>query len=238
MSNTARLATIPIYDGLDPCPYLPGQVARLPLHYPLRRLSGAEFDLLLADGYRRLGDLVYRASCPRCQACEPLRVLVDEFQPNRAQRRAARRGHEALTVEMARCHVDPQRLELYNAHKRGRNLDRGEGPIDAEGYRSFLVDTCCDSFELRFFAEGRLIGVAVADRGEKALSAVYCYFDPALAHLSPGTFSILRQIELCRQWGLTYLYLGYYIAPSCPMTYKAAFRPHERLQDGQWVRHE
>jgi arginyl-tRNA--protein-N-Asp/Glu arginylyltransferase len=32
--------------------------------------------------------------------------------------------------------------------------------------------------------------------------------------------------------------LGYYIEQRCPMTYKAAFRPHERLKNGQWVRYE
>jgi arginine-tRNA-protein transferase len=236
MSTPQEIPTVVAYDQLDPCPYLDGRTARLPLHYPLRHLSGRELDEHLAAGYRRLGNMVYRTTCPECRACEAIRVLVADFRPNRSQRRAWRRAGESLSVQLGPCRVDAHRVWLYNAHKRGRGLDHGEGPITAGDYRSFLVETCCESFELRYFAGGRLVGAAVADRGEQALSAVYCYFDPAVGHLSPGTFSILQQLELCRFWGLKYLYLGYYIAEPCRMTYKAQFRPHERLMDGEWVR--
>jgi arginine-tRNA-protein transferase len=238
MSTPQESSAIVLYDGLDPCPYLPGRTARWPLEYPLRDFSGGEFDQRLAAGYRRTGDMVYRVTCPECQACQAIRVLVDEFRPNRSQRRTWRTAQEALTVELGPCHVDDCRVQLYNAHKRGRGLDHGEGPITAEGYRAFLVESCCDSFEVRYSAAGRLVGVAVADRGEQSLSAVYCYFDPQVSHLGIGTFSILHHVELCRAWELKYLYLGYYIAQPCRMTYKAQFRPHERLIAGTWVRYD
>jgi arginine-tRNA-protein transferase len=77
--------------------------------------------------------------------------------------------------------------------------------------------------------------VALVDRAEDALSAVYCYYDPTYGSLSLGTYSILKQIELCRSWGLRYLYLGLYIAGSEHMRYKARFLPHERLLDGRWT---
>ena len=238
MSTPQELPTLVAYDELDPCPYLAGRTARLPLQYPLRRMSGRDLDERLAAGYRRLGDMVYRTACPECQACEAIRVLVQEFRPNRSQRRVWRKGQESLTVQLGPCRVDARRVGLYNGHKQDRGLDHGEGPISAEGYRAFLVETCCDSFELRYLAEGRLAGLAVADRGEQSLSAVYCYFDPEFSGLSPGTFSVLQQIDLCRVWGLKYLYLGYYIAEPCRMTYKATFRPHERLAGDRWLRHD
>src|SRR2546422_9390030 len=100
MSTTHELLTVVAYDDLDPCPYLAGQTARLPLEYPLRRLSGTELDEKLAAGYRRIGDLVYRVTCPDCQACEPIRVLVDEFRPSRTQRRVWQRGQAAFHVEL------------------------------------------------------------------------------------------------------------------------------------------
>src|SRR6185503_8387340 len=128
MSTSQELPTVVAYDELDPCPYLPGRTARLPLQYPLRPLSGPEFDERLAAGYRRTGDLVYRTTCPECRACEAIRVLVEEFRPNRTQRRAWRKGRESLTVELGPCRVDAQRVQLYNAHKQSRGLDHGEGP--------------------------------------------------------------------------------------------------------------
>ena len=115
-------------------------------------------------------------------------------------------------------------------------LGSGRAPIDFDGYREFLVLSSCETFELRYYLESELIGVALVDRSENALSAVYCYYDPSFGRLGLGTYSILKQLELCREWGLEYLYLGLYIEGSEHMRYKARFLPHERLLDGNWVR--
>jgi arginine-tRNA-protein transferase len=202
---------------------------------PLRNLSRRELDQRLAVGDRRQGRLLYRPSCPGCHACVPLRVDVTRFEPSRSQRRALRRGDETISVEQGPLEGSPERLRLYNRHKKLRGLGTDDHETDAETYGLVLGDSCCESFELRYRVGDELMGVAVVDRGEQSLSAVYCYYEPELARLSPGTYSILRQIELCREWGLRYLYLGLYIAACRAMTYKAAFLPHERLLDGQWV---
>ena len=110
--------------------------------------------------------------------------------------------------------------------------------MDSLGYQRFLVDRQCEAFEIRYLLDDRLVGVAVTDRGDRALSAVYCYYDPALKNLSLGTYSILTQLRLCREWGLDHLYLGLYIAGCDAMAYKARFRPHERRIGGQWTRFE
>lgn len=225
-----------VYDELGPCPYIPGQVARTPLRLPIRPLTPAEFDRRLEVGNRRQGRLLYRTQCPACVACQPIRILVDEFAPGRTQRRVLRRGAEHFDVEIGPPTLTRERVVLYNRHKRDRALLREEGALSAAGYEAFLVDTCCETFEIRYRAAGRLAGVAVVDRGERSLSAVYTYYDPAHEPLSPGVFSILTQIELCRSWGLPYLYLGLYIADCPRMVYKAGYLPHERLVDGRWER--
>src|SRR6266511_253674 len=70
-----------VHDEINPCPYLPGMDARMPLRLPLRTLTRTEFDQQLIAGNRRHGKLVYRTECPSCRACEPIRVLVNEFAP-------------------------------------------------------------------------------------------------------------------------------------------------------------
>jgi arginine-tRNA-protein transferase len=227
-----------VYDRTQRCPYLPDRIARLPLRLPARPLSGKELDERLESGDRRQGLVLYRTACPACRACEPIRIDVDEFVPNRAQRRVLKRCDEMLDVQVGPPAVDPQRIDLYNRHKLGRELGEARDLIDAEGYRDFLVITCCDSFELRYKVGGRLIGIAITDRGENSLSAVYCYYDPAHLRLGIGTYSILKQLELCRRWGLRWLYLGLYIEDCSKMVYKGRFLPHERLLGGRWVRFE
>ncbi len=223
-----------VYDRLQPCPYLPDRVARMPLRIPARLLHRGELEQRLETGDRRQGIFLYRTSCPGCRACEPIRIDVSSFVANRSQRRAFERGNARITVEVADPIADARRVELYNRHKELRGLSSDRDGIDLEGYREFLVVSCCESFELRYMLGGKLIGVALVDRSEDALSAVYCYYDPTFEKLSVGTFSVLKQIELCKTWGLRYLYLGLYISDSERMRYKAHFLPHQRRIDGQW----
>ena len=223
-----------VYDEPTPCPYLEGRQAHMPLRVPTRLLSRLEFGERLRQGDRRQGVLLYRTACASCNACEPIRLDVERFVANKTQRRIYRRGLERLDVQIGPTDFSAERVALYNRHKHGRHLNIDGHDIDEPGYRAFLVDTCCDSFELRFRHEGKLIGLAVVDRAHDALSAVYFYFDPAFEPLSPGVFSILKQLELCKAWGLRYLYLGLYIGACPSMAYKANYLPHERLLGGTW----
>jgi len=225
-----------VYDEPQPCPYLDGRVARLPLRIPARPLTRLELDQRLCSGDRRQGIFLYHTSCPDCSACEPIRIDVQEFRFGRTHRRVLARGNRDLSVEMGPALADERRIELYNRHKQLRGLGSGRSQIDFDGYREFLVLSSCESFELRYSLGGEMIAVALVDRAESGLSAVYCYYDPAYEELSLGTYSILKQIELCREWGLRYLYLGLYIGESQRMRYKARFLPHERLLNGQWQR--
>jgi len=225
-----------VYDKPQRCPYLRDRIARMPLRLPARALDRDELDARLAAGDRRQGFVLYRTACPACRACEPIRLDVSSFVGTRSQQRVLRRGERTLKVDIGPPLLDSRRLWLYNAHKQARGLSDGQPPIDAEGYRDFLVSTCCDSFELRYRLDGELMGVAIVDRSRHALSAVYCYYDPECERLSIGTYSILKQVELCKSWGLRYLYLGLYIEDCEAMRYKARFSPHERLIDGNWLR--
>jgi len=163
---------------------------------------------------------------------------VADFVPVRTHRRTRRKGDELLTLRIGPPQCDDVRVELYNRHKQARGLTHGEGPIDLEGYYEFLVDTCVETLEFSYWRGERLVAVGVSDRGDKTLDAVYCYFEPTVKQVSLGTYNVLKQIETCRDWGLNYLYLGYYIASSPRMSYKGSYRPHERLVGGVWTRFE
>ncbi|HEV8246510.1 MAG TPA: arginyltransferase [Polyangiaceae bacterium] len=224
-----------VYDEPQNCPYLDGMTAVLPLRVPTRMLRASEFDQRLEQGDRRQGMFLYRTACPSCRACEPIRLDVETFRASRTQRRTLLRGDAELRLEIGAPLADERRIELYNLHKEQRKLGENQSRIDLDGYREFLVMTCCDSFEMRYYRGSELCSVALVDRGSVSLSAVYCYYDPSRPGLSLGTYSILKQIELCKSWGLRYLYLGLYIAECDRMRYKAAFAPHQRLIDGAWV---
>jgi arginine-tRNA-protein transferase len=227
-----------VYDALDTCPYLPDRLARFPLRVSERRLRREELDAALAEGDRRQGVFLYRPSCPACTACEPIRIDLDTFKPSASLRRVLATGDRLLTVRIGPAVADEERARLYARHKWMRRLAMpGEAPdIDVAAYRSFLVDTCCDTIELACRYKQELVAVAVADRGREALSAVYCAFEPSFPRVSLGTYCILKEIEACRAWGLRYVYLGLYVGDCRHLSYKARFLPHERLIGGVWRR--
>jgi len=226
---------IVVFDTPHACSYLPGRIARLPYRHPIARLTPEQFDQRLAEGDRRSGVFLYRTQCPACRACQPIRLDVEKFQPARTQRRMERRGDELLTVQIGRPVVDDCRVRLFNLHRDGRGLAAGEAVLDKQSYAEFLAESCCETIELTYRHDGRLVAVAIADAGRDSLSAVYCFYDPGFRLLSLGTYSILRQVALCRATGRRYLYLGFFIAESPHMSYKASFRPHQRLIDGAWT---
>jgi len=232
-------AELLLHDAEEPCPYLPDRSARMPLRMPLRPLRPAETDARLAEGSRRHGRLLYRPTCPTCRACEAIRVDALAHRMSRTHRRVKNRGDRLLTTRIDAPSFSLEKLSLYEHHRRGRDLVSGDGTaLDEGGYRSFLIDSSVETVELSFVHEGRLAGVAVTDVGADSMSAVYCFFDPSLARLSLGTYSILKQLELCRTWAKRWLYLGLYIADNSHMSYKARFVPNERLVDGGWMRFE
>lgn len=226
---------IVVFDSLHPCSYLPGRTARLPYRRPVENLTPEQFDARLAAGDRRSGKFLYRTMCPACRACQPMRLDVAAFRPDATQRRMERRGEQLLHVNIGEPAVDAQRVALFNRHRDERGLTSGESAIDEQSYAEFLTASCCATLEISYWHQHDLVAVAIADAGRTALSAVYCYYDPSFRRLSLGTYSVLRQVALCRATQRRYLYLGFYIAQSPHMSYKSRFRPHQRLVSGVWV---
>lgn len=223
-----------VYDELTMCPYLPSETARLPLRLPTRALSPEEFSQRLAAGDRRQGAFLYRPTCPTCRACQAIRLDVSAYELDRTQRRVLRQGDRDIETTFQAPSNSKEKVALYNKHKIERGLLTIDGLIDSEGYEHFLVESCTRSIEMEYRHEGRLAGTALVDVAHDGLSAVYCFYDPQLAQLSLGTYSILKQLELCRILGLRYLYLGLYVEGSRNMQYKARFLPHERLIGETW----
>lgn len=217
-----------------PCPYLPGRNARYEV-YSAPGLCGDTYERLMACGFRRSGDLVYRPRCRHCAECRQIRVLVGSFHRTRSMRRVWRRNQD-VSVERAAPQDDiDEKHEIYRRyldHQHDETMNRSR-----EAFNSFLAGARRSTFEFRYRLGNRLVGVSVTDRCPGGLSSVYMYFDPEFARRSLGVFSVLHEVEVCRAESLPYYYLGYLVNGSATMEYKARFRPFELLINLQrWVR--
>lgn len=218
-----------------PCSYLPGQHARSQVLVPGRVPIGPVYDGLIRHGFRRSGGHIYRPRCDSCRACVSVRLPVAEFLPDRSQRRCWKRNAD-LERRVLEPLFDAEHYALYRRYQSARHGGSDMDLDDSEAYRAFIVTSPVRSRLLEWRFAGELLAVALVDEVEDGLSAVYTFYSPDYPQRSLGTLAVLEQIEWARERGLSWLYLGFWIAESPKMAYKSRFSPLEACCDGTWIR--
>jgi leucyl-tRNA---protein transferase len=219
------------------CGYLPDQTWSL--EYELvRNLSAAEYAERMLRGWRRFGRAMFRPRCLACQACQPLRVLADQFRPNRSQRRAVKANQGITELRMRAPSVTKTKLQLYDRYHAFQAEAKG-WPLhpakDSQSYASSFVDNPFATQEWCYYIGNRLVGVGYVDDVPCGLSAIYFYYDPQYRHMALGTWNVLNVLRAAAGKPVPHLYLGYYVAGCRSMEYKALFRPSQVLgPNGCW----
>ena len=231
--NLAFYATPP-----HACSYLEQQRAVTLFADPTAAISVSLYDQLSKIGFRRSGEHVYLPRCPDCRLCIPARIPVESFRLNRSQQRTMRKNSDLTAAICDETEIDvDEHYALYRRYIQRRHPGGGMDDFEKHQYLQFVDSSWSDTRYVEFRHHGSLVAVAVVDFLETGLSAVYTIYDPDLTQRSLGTFAVLWQAEYCREHGLPWVYLGYWIPQSNKMRYKQHFRPLELYMDGRWRRY-
>ena len=225
-----------------PCPYLPGKEERKVFTHLVGRRAGRLNDALTHSGFRRSQTIAYRPACENCKACVSVRILCDEFVPGRTQRKLMARNEDIIgTLGGARS--DNVQYALFRSYLDYRHSDGGMADMAMLDYAMMIEDSHVESRLIRYRLRrpegeppGPLVACCLTDVLDDGLSMVYSFYDPALVNRSLGAFMILDHIFRARAMRLPHLYLGYWVAGSRKMDYKAHYLPQERLGTEGWTR--
>ena len=221
-----------------PCPYLEGRMERKVFSY----LTGPDAPRRNAElsrrGFRRSQNIIYLPACEGCGACTPVRVVADAFTPSASRRRVLNRNAD-IVRRIRAPKATSEQFAVLRGYLDQRHGDGGMADMTVLDYAAMVEETAVDTMLIEYVApraDGteQLIACALTDRLDDGLSMVYSFFEPDKSARSLGVYMVLDHIALAREFGLPYVYLGYWIDGSRKMDYKKTFQPIERLTATGW----
>ena len=221
----------------QPCPYLEGRMERK-LFTSLQGDHAEQLnDSLSKQGFRRSQNVLYRPSCAECSACYSARIRVADFKPSRSQRRIVKKNH-AIEREATSPWATEEQYALFRAYLDSRHADGGMADMDIFEFAAMIEETPIRSRIVEYATRDELgkslRAVCLTDVLDDGLSMVYSFYDPDLAGASLGTYVILDHVDIAREAGLPYVYLGYWVPGSAKMGYKSNFSAVEVYSGGEW----
>ncbi|MCR9272075.1 MULTISPECIES: arginyltransferase [Mameliella] len=223
----------------QPCPYLADRMERK-LFTALQGDAAQKLnDSLSKQGFRRSQNVLYRPSCADCAACLSARIDVTRFEPTRNQRKVIKRN-AGLERRATSPWATEEQYDLFRRYLDARHADGGMADMDVFEFAAMIEETPIRSRVIEYFdpESDKLVATCLTDMLDDGLSMVYSFYEPDMARRSLGKWMILDHIEIAREAGLPYVYLGYWVPGSDKMGYKAEFDALEIYRRGVWERLE
>jgi arginine-tRNA-protein transferase len=221
-----------------PCPYLPGRTERKVFARLTGTLAQPLNEALTHSGFRRSQSIAYRPACEGCSACVSVRIVAEEFEFSRGQKRILRRNNDLVRTEVP-AEATREQFALLRTYLDSRHAGGGMSDMGLFDYVAMVEETPVNTQIIEYRragGDGALVACALSDVLRDGLSMVYSFFHPGEDSRSLGTFMILDHVRAARMRMLRHVYLGYWVQGSDKMDYKARFRPMEALGREGWER--
>ena len=223
------------------CPYLENRVERK----LFTALNGPESQVLnnalSKQGFRRSQNVLYRPACADCSACLSARIPIQAFSFSKSEKRVLKRNSDT-TRQVNTPWASSEQFNLFKKYVNFRHHEGGMSGMNEAEFTSMIEETSVNTilceYSLKRNNSIKLVAASLTDIIEDGLSMVYSFYEPELGDLSLGKYMILDHVNLAKEMSLPYLYLGYWVAGSEKMAYKAQYEPLELFANGKWSLYE
>jgi leucyl-tRNA---protein transferase len=230
----------------SPCAYLEGQMEQRIFTPLVGETAPILNDKLSQLGFRRSQLISYRPACETCRACVSLRILVDEFEPNKTMRKLIARNNIIFGI-IVPAKASSEQYALFRDYVSNRHFEGGMAQMSMQDYVMMVQETYARTALIEYRqktldspltkrGQGALKAFALTDILQDGLSMVYSAYDPSETARSLGTMMVIDHIYRAKDMKLPYVYLGFWVQDSAKMAYKAKFKPHERFYGDKWLK--
>ena len=186
---------------------------------------------LLASGFRHFAHSWFIPACDSCDLCRGIVIDVNAFAPSKSQRKLLNKNKH-LSFTLGKPSVSTEKINLINTYHKDQEetINWGHQHYTPEIYAASFVDNNPYGYEYLIHDTTTtppvLIGVGIIDFAYNRASSTYFYYHPSYRKNSLGTWSILKEIALCKEHNITELHLGLHTTQSRSLAYKSRFTPH------------
>lgn len=190
--------------------------------YTPRALSPSRLDRLLASGWFRARDYLFRSEVicldGDVSSVINIRTRLDGYQMSKSLRRLLRTNNELFRVEVGPMSLDAEKERLYQLCK-----PRFKGMIVRELSDFFVGESRPYTFNTRqlcVYAGDRLVAVSFFDTGKNAIASLLGLYDPEWKNHSLGLYTLALELELAISERRRFFYPGYIIDGATTFDYK------------------
>lgn len=202
-------------------------------------LSATELDEYLARGWRPLGQRIYTADFIQLELGEifsvvPTRLPLTSHLWRKRQRKLLRKNNQTFRIEIRSAEITQEKRrvnEQYLLENPTKSLEELQIHTEFDGRKIF------NTLECAVYKEDELVAFSFFDVGQNSAYSKAGIYHPAYKDYSLGTYTMLLEIEWCKENGLQYYYPGY-ISPDIPLfDYKTKIGEVEfwSLQFRKWL---
>lgn len=183
-----------------------------------RGLTAAGLDQQLAAGWRPTGQLVYEMDYIELEAWQlvnliPTRLRLAGHHWSKRQRKLLRANAEVFEVAIRPAVEDAAKDYVYRLYA-WKHPDKTQFWYDYH-LRAHTGERFLNTWEVSVSHAGELVAFSFFDLGEKSAYGKMGVYNPAWEAYSLGLYTLLLEVDYCRQLGMDYYYPGY-VSPDTP----------------------